>query len=100
LSGNVIIKVFWQYIFDGVNELKSEVPIILYPNPVKDYLQIQLQPKQAGSEYYIADQTGRRVMNGNLMNEFNTLNLTSLCQGCYFLTVGSEKRNNYKLIKQ
>jgi len=100
VAGTDIIKVYVPSIFDGVNDRKPEAPVVLYPNPVKDYLQVQLQHKQVGSEYYIADQTGRKVMKGRLMNEFNTLDLSSLSQGYYFLTVGSYKGNNYKLIKK
>ena len=100
VAGTDIIKVYVPSLSVSINDLKPEAPIVFYPNPVKDYLQVQIQQKQIGPDYYIADQTGRIVLKGRLINEFNTLDLTSLGKGCYFLTIGSNKGSNYKLIKQ
>ncbi|MFH1321060.1 MAG: Ig-like domain-containing protein [Bacteroidota bacterium] len=74
---------------------------ILYPNPAKEYLVIDFQPKSKNAHYRVYDLTGRVVIKGSLKsNKINTIQTGSLNSGFYFISIfdGGNIYNN-KFIK-
>jgi uncharacterized delta-60 repeat protein len=68
--------------------------IVIYPNPTKDFLHIDLQNELSGK---ITDLTGKTVMNVNSKD----INISSLRAGIYLLDISSEgKRYTSKIIKE
>ena len=55
-----------------------------YPNPAQDNLTIEAQ---VGSSYSITSTQGQVVKDGTLENQMNTLDISKLAQGTYFLRV-------------
>jgi hypothetical protein len=79
--------------------LKSRIAI--YPNPTSHEINVQLNSKKLiGSNYSIIDNIGRVVKFGVLTNETNAIDLVSLPAGIYFMKVGNESSQAFKIFKQ
>ncbi|WP_420573250.1 T9SS type A sorting domain-containing protein [Kordia sp.] len=76
----------------------NEVYFTMYPNPVKNQVEVSIQQK---AKYIIVNSHGQQLKNGVLYQGKNTLNLESISNGIYFLKVIST--NGFitkKIIKQ
>lgn len=72
---------------------KIHQKIVLYPNPARDHIYIQLK-REPGKQmdYRIYDVFGKKIKYGNL-NGFNStkIGIADLTSGLYFITLSSEK---------
>jgi hypothetical protein len=84
----------------GIDEENSKNDIRVYPNPVKNYLNIDLRSKTGQeSEIEILDMTGRSVLSETI-NYFDKIDLSSLENGIYILQVkNKDKVFSKKIIK-
>ena len=81
----------------SINEFGLNKQIILYPNPTKNLLNIDLQNNQSDKdEFKIVDINGRIILNGNLINGLNQINIENLAKGLYIFNLGEI---NQKFIK-
>jgi hypothetical protein len=69
----------------------------IYPNPTKDYLNIQNNTNHNYS-FYIYDITGKLIKEKNNLRNLHTVNLAYLKSGIYFLNIHSGNNNFYKKI--
>ncbi len=69
----------------SVQEVKSE-DIVLWPNPAKDAIRILSNSSQ---QFWVYDQIGKEVLNGKLMNQNNTIDLSNLNAGTYIVRTES-----------
>jgi hypothetical protein len=53
-----------------------------------------------GSVYIIYDNTGKSVLNGNILSEQSVIDLGDLSKGIYFINVGEHLEKTVKLAKQ
>ncbi|MBQ3689175.1 MAG: T9SS type A sorting domain-containing protein [Bacteroidales bacterium] len=74
----------------------QENSIKLYPNPVKDYLQIELY-KQNVHKAVVIDLFGRMVFTLNNLSERNNIDLSHLSSGIYLLKISDK---TYKFLKE
>jgi hypothetical protein len=83
-----------SFIYAGVNEQKQEMNALLYPNPVKDQLFIELDEamSQLATQLTITDLNGRVVRNVQLDGQ-TTLSITvdDLANGTYMLRLDNQK---------
>ena len=80
------------------NEFELNNQITLYPNPVKNQLNIELLNTQSNIDSYkIIDINGRTILNGNLSNGLNQINVENLSKGLYILNAGNI---NKKFVKE
>lgn len=85
----------------GLEDVNDRSSIEIYPNPVKDNLVIEIndskliQDKNKG--IYIMNSFGRIVYFSPYIKNKQTINLSYLSTGIYFVTVGNECR---KMVKQ
>ena len=71
----------------------------LYPNPVVDYLTVDLVFNEGEIfEFTITDLRGKQVMKGNVANKANTINLNQLVNGLYIIKLKSGFRTISKKI--
>lgn len=74
--------------------------ISLYPNPVKDYFRIQ-GLGNITTDIRITDINGKLVKNLSGHSLDNTINISQLQTGVYFIQIGSQNsQKSYKLIKE
>ena len=86
-------------ILGSVNNLVDN--IVLYPNPVKDEINIKIYDSK--SEYYIEifDITGKKMHQGKLQKDQSKINVNELPNGMYYLSISNKSGNKYtsKFIK-
>ena len=68
----------------------------IYPNPVKDFLQIELYQQEV-HKAVIIDLFGRIVLTINDLMESNNIDLTNLPSGIYLLNISDK---TYKILKE
>jgi len=84
----------------GVNELLESVDVKAYPNPVSDFLRIELSGKTEETNFEVLDLTGRVVLVGALTENSNILDLSDLNEGVYLLQLnGRLLKNPLKFFK-
>jgi hypothetical protein len=75
-------------------------PIQLYPNPVKNLLQIRELPSEKVLNWSIYSIEGKEVLNGNLNMNQNQIDVSSLKSGFYFVELRGDKSSyQQKFIK-
>ena len=76
----------------GVNEYTDSDKISLYPNPSTDVLNIQFKEEYKDSKVRITDAVGRKVMEEEITGALNTIDVSNLPAGNYFLLIESKER--------
>ncbi len=110
-----IVAVIWQKDATGnyetLNSEDKETPIAstienssvskinIYPNPTSDLLYLEgINERQ---EYELIDNSGKKVKEGKLTKQLNTISLVNLAKGNYLLRIkGSKRISLQKIIKQ
>lgn len=88
-------------VFDslGLNDF-SEDEVEVFPNPVSDVLHIETSINQ-NLDYNLYDISGKVVLKGTTTDRLNAINVKSISNGVYFLSLwSSEKRGTYKVLKE
>ena len=96
---NSLRMTFTYYPPTRIQELKSEESLTLYPNPAGDKIAIKVNISIHGSAYSITDQSGKLVLQGRLINDNGTIDISKLANGIYFLRIEEKNQHSYKLIK-
>lgn len=77
--------------------------IVLYPNPVKDYLYLDFNSHRFdGADYQLFDAQGKLVMSGKISQSKSEFNFSSLPSAMYIIRINQEGRNikTFKIIKK
>jgi hypothetical protein len=82
------------------SESTKEEDFIIYPNPADNVITIKANISVSGSTYSISDQRGRKILEGKLMEETTSVDITTLTNGIYFLNIGERNQRTFKIIKQ
>lgn len=104
-------KIYFNFYYDqsfrilslqslGIKEVSQNDKAIIYPNPSNDYIKIQLNNDIHDSTYTIIDQLGKNVLSGKLASEISVLDITKLSKGVYFLKIGNQNQEAFKIIKK
>ena len=80
------------------NKVFSEFSV--YPNPVTDVVNIRITGDKKGEVFSIVNLAGKQVLTGKLEDEINSVDLSGLNSGLYFVQLGTVKRETLKLIKE
>jgi uncharacterized delta-60 repeat protein len=94
----------WQYRPSSqITALESDIiqsnNYKIYPNPVKDMLNLEVDPSYIGLNYKIVDVLGREVLNGTINEQINRIDLQDLVPGIYIL-FGEKESIKYKIVKE
>ena len=83
-------------------EINTELQAKVYPNPTHGILNIEINLTETlPVSITLVDQQARQVLKAEISENTETLNLTSLRPGTYFLRLhNTEKKLVYKIIKQ
>lgn len=85
-----------------INHYSEIAPdIVAYPNPASENVTILFKDLETVAEYQLFDLFGRNLMNGKIMDEETTLNISSLSNGIYLLkvTAGNQILGTTKIVK-
>jgi len=73
----------------GIKTADISTTFSVYPNPAESEIKITANYSLQGKVYHILDVAGREILNGKL--DANSINVTSLDKGMYFLQVENAK---------
>ena len=71
----------------------------MYPNPVKNYLNLKTKSNLIGSKYIFYNSLGAIVLSGKIKSELNLIDMNYLSEGLYFLKIENNYHITYKIIK-
>jgi hypothetical protein len=71
-----------------------------YPNPATNLITLKVDNQLLGSIYIIYDNTGKSVLNGNILSEQSVIDLEYLSKGLYLLSIGENLERKVKVIKE
>lgn len=77
-------------LFENVESIRT------YPNPVQDYLNLQVDPSLLNHSYQIYSITGQLVLSGEVTSENMELHLGSISDGIYLLKIGDQTKKILK----
>jgi hypothetical protein len=84
----------------GLDDFILTKGMMVYPNPASDIISVKINPLLLGQNYKIIDQVGRIVLTDKLQSEITSININELPIGIYFLTIGENKIQTFKVIKK
>lgn len=91
----------WAQIITLVPAEDPNDAAIVYPNPVRHLLNIQLPPHAVGQDYQFLDAAGRLVAHGRLTNIRTELDTEPLASGSYMLLLvnsASAHKQSFRII--
>lgn len=71
----------------GLNQENSATTWVVYPNPAKDQLVLQVEDLQVGNQVSIIDAMGRMIWEGSLRSTQQTIDINQLNAGMYNITI-------------
>ena len=83
----------------GLDDFILTKGMIVYPNPASDIITVKINPLLLGQNYKIIDQVGRFVLADKLQSEITSININELPFGIYFFTIGENKMQTFKVMK-
>ena len=73
---------------DGISTVSSELAdALIFPNPASDIVNIEVSDALLGGEYKIIDYSGRTVNTGTITSSIETLNVSDVARGSYYLHI-------------
>lgn len=84
------------------NNIKSELLVTLYPNPVDDILNVNIKALKGDKvSYSLMDMSGKLVSMKEEKNSNFSINMVNLVSGVYVLVIQDEaSKKSYKIIKK
>ena len=83
----------------SVNDFNLSGSIVAYPNPTSEWITVRINQIYVGQTYRIVDQVGRQILTGILTSEISTISINTLPIGMYYLLIGDQKEQTFKLLK-
>lgn len=94
-------QAFEEYLLNKYHPEKKTV--LLYPNPIKNHLELEVENLNDGLRYSILDSNGNLLRENKIVNLKTDLNLETLPSGVYLFLVYSESNSrieSFKFIKE
>ncbi len=85
---------------NGIGSLHIIKGSTVFPNPASNIISIQLSNTSIAIPFIITDQIGKEVIRGVLNNKENSIDVSTLTKGFYFIQVGELNKEKFKLLKQ
>lgn len=82
------------------NRIKNLGNYFVYPTPSINFITIESSQTPNNLPYIITDQIGKKIQNGELNSKTNTVDISTLATGFYFLKIGEENTAVFKIVKQ
>ena len=93
-----------SYIITGLQNNPIDYGIQLFPNPVKETLNILLNVTELpNAKYQLFDMVGKEIFNGSVIGDFTTINCSQLAPSMYWLRisdVANQSLQSFKIVKQ
>jgi photosystem II stability/assembly factor-like uncharacterized protein len=77
----------------SVDNTPIELPFTIGPNPAVNQLNIAFDTKSEKCNYFIYDMTGKQIVSGSLYSGYESISISNLVNGTYFLRIIDEEGN-------
>jgi hypothetical protein len=84
----------------GIEDINSSQKLKLFPNPVVNFVSINCENSDIGSDYFIYDNTGRTVMNGKIIDRYFDLDVSTMVKGTYIFETSGSSPHSITFAKQ
>ena len=84
----------------SVYSFQNNQPIQIHPNPAKEMITISVDPKYVGVSFAVVSNTGDKMFDGKIEKVDTSINITGLAEGLYFIQMGNQIQQSYKIMKQ
>jgi hypothetical protein len=85
--------------FTGITE-NAESQISIAPNPASDYVSLKVSESLLGKNYFIYDNSGRKIMEGIISQKEMIIKIGAFDDGIYLIKVNNEIQNTFRILKQ
>ncbi len=82
----------------GVDEEDNTIELSVFPNPTSDQLFINMEDNEGAVNFTLVSSSGQVVKTGTLNSQSNTVNVSDLSTGIYFLNVQSDKKQAFRKV--
>lgn len=83
-----------------IHDIVTKTIISIFPNPTTNQLNVSTDLELIESVYNVYDCIGKSVLTGKLTSEKTIIGLGNLVEGIYFLKVGENQKQTFKIIKE
>jgi hypothetical protein len=84
----------------NISEISKDQIFHIYPNPTNEIIHIQVNAEHIGISYTILSSIGVKVLEGEIKELDATVNIVDLQEGIYFVQIGEDLRQIFKIIKK
>lgn len=84
----------------GINAVTAGDAIQIYPNPASDVVTIKVNSTLIGTDYFVTDAAGRKVLSGRITAETTSLSVRQLATGVYHFSVAGQTGYTFKVVKR
>ncbi|MBN2746297.1 MAG: T9SS type A sorting domain-containing protein [Bacteroidales bacterium] len=100
--GNCSASTACQAVVINSMSLATMNPVKVWPNPVKDVINISFNQNSSIRRFEIVDLSGKTILKSEISGAINAINISDLANGLYILNLEDEAQNRYfvKFIKQ
>lgn len=84
-NGCASVSADFYYSINGISQVNSAAVYSVYPNPANNEFTFLFNHGTENASATLVDVTGRIVLTQNITNGINTINVSSLAKGAYFL---------------
>jgi Flp pilus assembly pilin Flp len=84
----------------GVRPGLTKIVIQVYPNPSTNEINIIVDPSLFGTSYTIHNSNGQFVIEGSILSASTLVELESLADGLYFIQIGDDLKQSFRVIKK
>jgi hypothetical protein len=97
------INDLWKYdiaVATGIRDQNPRGGFYIFPNPTSGIITVTSNNNENNSEYIISDLTGKIVSEGLIYGESSQIDISYLQEGIYFLQLGKNKSESFKISKR
>jgi hypothetical protein len=84
----------------GIHEIAQHNLFSVFPNPAHNVINVKADHKLIGSVFTIYDNTGKAVQSGKINAANTSIELSNLSTGFYMFSVGENRKQSFKIIKE
>jgi len=84
----------------GINNIDSDLHLLVYPNPAHNYVQIQLNEEHEDLSFSIVDLCGRSVLRGKVDKNNLDIDVRDFSSGVYYFQLDGYPFNSVPIIKE
>lgn len=96
----LLVYVGPPYASSIANEIIDVQNIQIFPNPVRNVINVKTVPKLIGSRYFIYDSNGKYLLSGTINSDNINIDVGNILNGIYVFSVGENRNQSFEVMKE